>query len=421
MRQQDRCVVTIAGNQIAAWTDIEVVRDLTELAGSFTLRGIDAARLAAALGQADAAPAAILACGDAVQIALDGDLVLDGYVDRLTLRAGDGGLTIDLVGRDKAGDLVDCAAAPAGPVEYRQQTITQIAQALVQPFGLTVQADADVGAALPLLGLDAAETVAAVLAKAAKLRGLLVVSDGVGAIRLTSGGQGEVMAPVALRFGGNILQVDALLSWEDRYSLTLVKGQSAAAALAYAGVMPVDVDAAAGAAGVDAAAPDSTATRSALSRVAQAGQAEDAEISRYRPRVLLAETQAGGAAAQTQANWAVRVARSAGRSATYTVADWRAGDARQLWRPNTLVSVDDPYTGLVEDMLIAGVAYEWSENGARTKLRVVGRHALDLLAETEASRPRPVGRVTPRRAPVTRGAARAPRALDGTAEPLTAE
>jgi prophage tail gpP-like protein len=125
------------------------------------------------------------------------------------------------------------------------------------------------------------------------------------------------------------------------------------------------------------------------------------------------------ATAATQAAWAVRVARSAGRTATYTVADWRAGPARELWRPNTIVTVDDPYTGLTEEMLLAGLTYQWTPAGARTRLRVIGRHALDLVAETEAPRPQLTGRAAPRRAPVVRGGA-SPRALDGTAYPLTA-
>jgi prophage tail gpP-like protein len=419
VKQQDRCAVIVAGITVAAWTEIEITRDLSELSGSFTLRGLDFARLAAALGQPQAAPAAVLQAGDAVQISLDGDLVLDGYVDRVSLRADAGGLMVELTGRDKAGDLVDCAAAPDGPVEYRSQTLTQIANALARPFGLTVTADADVGPPLALFGLDASETAAAALARAARQRGLLLVSDGVGGLRLTSGGQGGIPAAAALRFGENILLVDAVLSWEERYSAVWVKGQSAAAWLAYDGVQPIGPDAMPGTTAPIAATPDAAATRTARSRVALGAQAEDPEITRYRPRVLLSETQAGGATAATQAAWAVRVARSAGRTATYTVADWRAGPARELWRPNTIVTVDDPYTGLTEEMLLAGLTYQWTPAGARTGLRVIGRHALDLVAETEAPRPQLTGRAAPRRAPVVRGGA-SPRALDGTAYPLTA-
>jgi hypothetical protein len=50
VKQQDRCAVIVAGMTVAAWTEIEITRDLSELTGSFTLRGLDFARLAAALG-----------------------------------------------------------------------------------------------------------------------------------------------------------------------------------------------------------------------------------------------------------------------------------------------------------------------------------------------------------------------------------
>jgi prophage tail gpP-like protein len=70
------------------------------------------------------------------------------------------------------------------------------------------------------------------------------------------------------------------------------------------------------------------------------------------------------------------------------VVDWRAGDDAQLWRPNQLVTVYDPFAGIDDDMLISEVEYIWDEHGASTVIHVVGKTAFDRVNEPARQQPR---------------------------------
>lgn len=43
----------------------------------------------------------------------------------------------------------------------------------------------------------------------------------------------------------------------------------------------------------------------------------------------------------------------------------------QLWRPNSLVLVDDLYSDVLEERLIGALSYVYGDEGALTKMRVV--------------------------------------------------
>jgi prophage tail gpP-like protein len=137
------------------------------------------------------------------------------------------------------------------------------------------------------------------------------------------------------------------------------------------------------------------------------GHARDPEITRWRPDVRLTRTQSGMSTTQEQAEWAVRVARGLGTKLTYTVLGWRAGPDKKLWRPNQVVQVVDPWSGIDKKMLISAVRYRYGAEGEITLLTLVGVTAFDRINEAEKRRHR-----------TTRNAVNRP--LDSTWSPLKA-
>lgn len=379
-----RVALKVAGQQFDAWTEVEIVRDLAEIAGSFLLEYHDAARTRATL-PASAGPLPIPAAlkpGQAVALAIDGEPVLTGHIDEVKLTLSGTELRASVAGRDRAGDLVDCAAAPSGPAEYRGLTVTEIARRICAPFGIAVRADVDVGPPLPRFSIDVAETAMSAIEKAARQRALLVVSDGTGGLVLTRSGARRGPAPVVLP--GNVLEATALLSWKERYSETIVKGQTERAA---GGRGPAPAfTAAASPLTPEMPAPVRRPGAGERAGVVMTGRARDAGVDRYRPRVVSAKTQSGGVSVQQQAEWLMRTARAEGERLTHTVADWRAGDEGRLWRPNELVLVDDPYAGVYGDMLVAAVRYTYGRDGHRTELSLVGPEAFEILPEDADAR-----------------------------------
>lgn len=384
-----RIALRIADASFERWSRMELVRSLEEVSGSFELEYHDSERTRRALPNPanPQPPFQALKPGQACSIAIDGETVLVGWIDevRLTWRGEE--LTATIAGRDKTGDLADCAAAPNGPAEYRNLTLTEIARRICQPFGITVRADTDVGAPLPVFSIDVAESALAALEKAARQRAVLLVSDGVGGLLLTRGGASR--APAPLRIPGNVTEAEQTFSWKERFSEYIVKGQSRGHRLVTdtSNFTDASPPAAPG-------TPRPNGSQRERRGVAIRGRARDEEVARYRPIVQLAKTQSGGVSAQQQAEWMRRVARGKSERLRYQMLDWRAGEAERLWRLNELAAVTDPYAMIGGDMLIAGVTYGYGEKGSTTALELVGPEAYDLLAEGDRRRGRQRAMVT---------------------------
>lgn len=388
-----RLTVLIGGTSFLDWQEVEIQRDLGEIAGGFTLRVYDAGRVRRAGGLREAR--ALIRRLDDVEILADGERILLGRVDTTESSWTETSLNFTVTGRDRTGELVDCAAAPDGPAEYRNLTLTELARRLCQPFGITVRADVDVGPAFPRFAIDPDETVMDVLEKACRQRAVLALSDGIGGLVLTRGGQGR--APTPLQLPGNVAGGRATASAEDLFSRYIVKGQSGQGRT---GAAPLRGDAAP----LGAAALPAGGVRAERARIVRAGEAVDPEVTRYRPRVFLSRTESGGASLQTQAEWRMRVARGKADVLVYTVVGWRAGEDARLWRPNELVYVDDAPGEIAGDMLIRGLVLSLGARGASTELKLVGPEAFDL--EDEGTRRR-------------RRDARATTGGRGDAQPLT--
>jgi prophage tail gpP-like protein len=111
------------------------------------------------------------------------------------------------------------------------------------------------------------------------------------------------------------------------------------------------------------------------------GHARDTEITRWRPFVAASRTQASSVDAQTQAEWHKRTRRGKGETLNHVVEDYRSGG--RLWRPNELADATDRWARIARDMLVAGVVYTYGAEGVRTRLKLTGPEAYDLLPEDE--------------------------------------
>ncbi|HKD77032.1 MAG TPA: hypothetical protein VKB76_16115, partial [Ktedonobacterales bacterium] len=92
------------------------------------------------------------------------------------------------------------------------------------------------------------------------------------------------------------------------------------------------------------------------------GQARDEGITRYRPRVIIAEQQADDANASKRADWEMRRRIAKSREATVTVNGWHQSNG-DLWKQNLMVRTTIPWLSLDMDMLISCVDYIYGEEG----------------------------------------------------------
>lgn len=352
MREQDTLRLAVNGKLYGGWKDMRVNAGIETISGDFDLNYFYSW---------DGQQPLPINDGDACEIRMGDDVVLTGYVDDANESLDAESHEMQVTGRDKTGDLVDCSAVHK-PDQWSGQTLQAIAAILCKPFGISVKAETGTGAPFPTVKVQPGETAFAIIERLCRMRAVLPVSDGKGGLLLAAAGKGG-KAYSALVEGENILAISKKKSQKDRFSEYIVKGQQSG--LAALGGGNVEVISADGAVTTRAAAPAS-------------GRARDAGITRYRPLVIISEGEASGQSPQTRALWEATVRAGRGLRVEVTVQGWRQGNG-ELWRPNQFVEVKSRTLGLDDTLLIAGCGYSGNDSGTITALSLARPDAFKLL------------------------------------------
>jgi len=335
----------VNGKRFGGWQQLSIERGIEQLSGAFDLSVTDKWNSPIGPMTAD------IKAGQDCEVKVSGTTVITGYIDAVRRSYDAGSHEISFSGRDKAGDLVDCSAIYKTGA-WVNRKIEQIAADLCAPFGIPVSVQAATGAALPAFSIQEGETVYEAIERAAKMRALLVISDGLGGIVLTRASTAR--APADLIEGKNILRADGEFNTADRYSDYIIKGQAQ---------------------GDDNTHGAAVAHPSASSK--------DAGVTRYRPLIVLAEDQGGNATFAERALWERNVRAGRGTRATITVNGWAAGG--KLWQPNTITRLTSPLLGADHELLITSVRFTLEDSsGALTTLELARPEAYDTIATASA-------------------------------------
>ncbi|WP_044469803.1 phage baseplate assembly protein [Mannheimia massilioguelmaensis] len=197
------------------WKRISVRRSLESMSGQFEL-GI-------AVRPED--DATVLKVGASLQLKINGHNVITGYLDELKQSISGNDKTIDISGRDKTCDLVDCSVIHDS-YHFKKQTVKQIAESLCKPFGIAVVWAVDTAEAnetLPVWQVEPGETVFDTLQKLARHKGILVTSDVDGNLVFT---EPSTQQNGHLVLGENLLSLDVMDCWTNRYSMYRVIGDA---------------------------------------------------------------------------------------------------------------------------------------------------------------------------------------------------
>lgn len=282
-------------------------------------------------------------------LTLEGEAVVEGFLDALEVAYDATNHTLTVRGRERTADLVDCAATLDGPYEWANIGLEEAARRIAEPYGISVLAQTDLGKPFERFSIQPGEAAWECLARAARERAVIATGDGRGTLVLTRAGEGGDAAG-ALRLGGNdgnILRANGSFEVAQRHDVVVVRGQAQ---------------------GDSEDAPQGEA------------RARDEDILRYRPKVIIAEAQGEGVTFQDRATHEVRVAAGKSRRVRYTVPGWR-GSSGALWRPNTKVWVEDAFLELERELLISNVTFSLTDQGTVTELQVAPVDAYALLPE----------------------------------------
>lgn len=282
--------------------------------------------------------------GDACEIRLDGETILAGFVDLIRPSFSATGRAIQVQGRDRSSDMVDCSAVHT-PDQWTNIGLLELANILAGPFGITVQADADLGSPIDLVKLQHGETAFEAINRHAKMRRVLLMPDGKGGLLLTRTASRQAAVPLIQ--GRNILEASGTIDWSDRYSDYIVKGQ--------------------------AGYREETSGEDEAHAVAQT---KDAYMTRYRPLIVVNDTETNGANAAERAAWEANTRIGKSAQAQITVQGWRQEPGGALWQPNMRVTVQAPWLTLAGEMLIRQVTFDKDQTGGtRTRLDIVSPQA----------------------------------------------
>ena len=314
--------LVIAGGDFAGWEDIEVSLRAEAFPNSFSI--------GASLPPGTSIP---VNPGDPCTVILGNDQVLDGYVDHVEDGGTATGHRIDIAGRGKTQDLVDCSAEWPSHQLVNGNALT-IANDLALPYGIAVALaeGASPGDTVPTWPLNYGETAADIIQRVARNAKLLAYEDSHG--RLVLSNVGTLCAPSGAAYGENVQMWSWSRSMDQRFSDYVCCGSAVDGMQELDGGTFYDTER-------DTGVPRHRLTHLILDQGAQ--QPHQFTIDR--------------------AKW--ECARRAGRSqiATFTLDSWR-DSAGRLWRPNTLIPVALP--GILSNLVISEVHFRRSNETGTT-------------------------------------------------------
>lgn len=338
--------LTVDGTVHTGWLGLRLARSIEAAAAKFTLEFTERWTVGGQRLERQVRP------GQPCAVHLDGEEVLAGHIDGVDANYDATTHTLSVTGRDLLGDVVDGAAALDPPFEYRSIGLEELARRVCALYGIEVRAEVETGAPFQRAAIQPGETGWEVIERACRQRGLLATGDGRGTLVLTKPGAGGEAAGM-LRLGGpdaNILRAQGRFDWSSRHDVVVVRGQAEGAG-----------------------------------RAQGEARCPDAEVTRHRPKLLIAEAAGEGLSLQRRAEWEVLTAAARSRRLTYTVPGWR-GRSGRLWQPNTLVRVQDAFLDLDAELLIVSVNWVLDQGGTVSELEVAPKDAFEVLPEPEPRR-----------------------------------
>lgn len=331
MEPDNTVTLSVGGHDYAGWKDVSISAGLERQARDFsvgiTWKWPGGGEMPVRIQQ-----------GEAVEVRIGSDLVLTGYVFSSPIRYDARSITLNIAGRSKTADLVDCAAINS-PGQWRGQSVQKIVEALAGEYGIKVVNEATTTLGLDDHTIEPGETAFESIDRLLTLSRLFSTDDGRGRLVIATPGTAG-RAVDKLELGKNILTGDTNLDFSNVFSEYISRGQRSGTDTSF-GTAATEVEA----------------------------KLADDRVTRRRVKVIHQSGQMTQAMARARVEWERANAISRALSLNYTVQGWRQSNGA-LWRHNMIVRVLDPLIGLDRDMLISEISYELSEQGTVCKMSV---------------------------------------------------
>lgn len=333
--------LNVSGIAYTGWTSIQIQQSLDQICGSFGFATSDKFP--------DKPSSWKIKMGDYCTVTVDDTTVASGYIDDMPIDYDAENHSIQISGRDKTCDLVDCDFV-GGVNEWNDQTILKLIQNLCTPYDIDVTTDStvasDVTTIIPKFVAEEGATVSELIRKLCMHKAILPISLGDGKLTLTRAGSSR--SSDRLVQSVNILAGHLDQSNRDRYSNYIAKGQG-----------------------------EESSLKKLLSSTEPEGEATDDVINRYRTKVFLMDGNVDSGKCKNHANFEARMRAGQSRAIEYTVQGWTQSTGTP-WKLNSLVRVSDDFFGVKATKLIAGITYTYNnDDGEIASIRLVDKEAYE--------------------------------------------
>jgi len=320
------------GQVIKGFTSVQITRALDQFAATYSMQVFKA------VSNADGASAAASSLwvpvfpDDEVEVVVDGEKVIKGYNEKTSPALSADNFSCAVSGKEITADAVKC---PPETIVFENKKVDEICRVICNEVGLIFDgaSGANVGAPLKKFSVDPGASAYEVMIKACAERRVMLVSNGLGHVRL-DGGKYKA-ASVDLVQGKNVLSATGDFTNEKRYSVYRVYASKDASGKTYAEV-------------------------------------KDDDVKRDRRFVLLDETFATKENCEARAMWEAKHRQAEANKLTVTVSGWRQKSGAALWAPGQTVNVNLPsMLGEVRQFLINRVTFTLSASGTTSTLQLV--------------------------------------------------
>jgi prophage tail gpP-like protein len=282
--------------------------------------------------------------GDEVELWLDDELLVSGFVDTVDDEDLDSEVRLRATGRSRTSDLIDCSAEH---VSFTNAKAGTIAARIAAPYGIRVGIEGDEGAPFPSFATQKGETCMDGIGRVCAKRGLYPYAIG---RDLVLGRVGAVATDTRLVRGElPLMKSSRSSSWYQRYSEYIFRGQVPSTDHAWG------------------------------KKAAQLKHGvRDETITRHRPLLIHIEAHgAGDLKLRAEAERNQRAGR--GEQILATVQGLRTAEGR-AWRPNTLVPFRNAVLGVDATVLATVVRMRFGEREPEAcELELTRPEAFDVV------------------------------------------
>jgi len=182
-----KIILKVKEKEYSGWESAHVGKSLLQISGSFDFT---------ATGIFGHVPEKWdIKLGDSCTVEIDDQVLITGYIEDMPISYDKETHTIQVAGRDKTGNLVDCSYIET-PNVWEKESVFNIISTLCDPFEINVVVNItvtdEVTAEIPKFKADEGETVYEMISRLCRHKAILPVSYGDGYLTLTRAGQAMI-------------------------------------------------------------------------------------------------------------------------------------------------------------------------------------------------------------------------------------